>query len=99
VTRRIASYVHGIGDAPLLGLTIGDMFDQIVARYPDQEALIVRHQGLRYTYRQLQVEVERCARGLMALGLQKGERIGIWSPNRADWTITSSPPAKSGRSW
>jgi fatty-acyl-CoA synthase len=88
VTRRVASYVSGVGETPLLGLTIGEMFDQIVAQYPEHEALIVRHQGLRYTYRQLRQEVDRCARGLMALGLQKGERIGIWSPNRAEWTIT-----------
>jgi fatty-acyl-CoA synthase len=88
VTGKVASYVSGVGDTPLLGLTIGEMFDQIVAQYPDHEALIVRHQGLRYSYRQLRQEVDRCARGLMALGLQRGERIGIWSPNRAEWTIT-----------
>jgi fatty-acyl-CoA synthase len=88
VRRRVASYVSGVGDSPLLGLTIGEMFDHIVAQYPEREALIVRHQGLRYSYRQLRQEVDRCARGLMALGLQKGERIGIWSPNRAEWTIT-----------
>ena len=72
------------------------MFDEIVAQYPDQEALVVRHQGLRYTYRQLQGEVDRCARGLMALGLEKGERIGIWSPNRAEWTITQFATSKIG---
>jgi fatty-acyl-CoA synthase len=96
VTRRVASYVNGIGETPLLGLTIGEMFDQIVARHPDHEALIVRHQGLRYTYGQLQGEVDRCARGLMALGLQKGERIGIWSPNRAEWTVTQFATSKIG---
>jgi fatty-acyl-CoA synthase len=96
VTRRVASYVSGMSDTPLLGLTIGDMFDQIVAQHPDHEALIVRHQGSRYTYRQLQAEVDRCARGLMALGLQKGERIGIWSPNRAEWTITQFATCKIG---
>jgi fatty-acyl-CoA synthase len=96
VTRRVLSYVSGVSDTPLLGLTIGEMFDHIVARYPDHEALIVRHQGLRYTYRQLQEEVDRCARGLMALGLQKGERIGIWAPNRAEWTITQFATSKIG---
>jgi fatty-acyl-CoA synthase len=88
VPRSRVSYVSGASDVALLGCTIGEMFDEIVAQYPDQEALVVRHQGLRSTYRQLQAEVDRCARGLMALGLQKGERIGIWSPNRAEWTIT-----------
>src|SRR5262245_15985851 len=96
VTRRVASYVSGSSDFPLLGCTIGEMFDAIVAQHPDQEALVVRHQGLRYTYRQLQGEVDRCARGLMALGLQKGERIGIWSPNRAEWTITQFATGKVG---
>jgi fatty-acyl-CoA synthase len=96
VTRRVASYVSGVGDTPLLGITIGDMFDVIVDQYADHEALNVRHQGLRYTYRQLQREVERCARGLMALGLDKGERIGIWSPNRAEWTITQLATSKIG---
>jgi fatty-acyl-CoA synthase len=96
VARRVASYVSGTSDVPLLGCTIGEMFDEIVAQYPDQEALVVRHQGVRYTYRQLQVEVDRCARGLMALGLQKGERIGIWSPNRAEWTITQFATSKIG---
>jgi fatty-acyl-CoA synthase len=96
VTSRALSYVSGISDTPLLGLTIGDMFDAIVAQYPDHEALISRHQGLRLTYRQLQQEVDRCARGLMALGLRKGERLGIWSPNRAEWTITQFATAKIG---
>jgi fatty-acyl-CoA synthase len=96
VRRRAVSYVSGASDTPLLGLTIGEMFDQIVAQYPAHEALIVRHQGLRLTYRQLQEAVDRCARGLMALGLQKGERIGIWAPNRAEWTITQFATSKIG---
>ena len=96
MTRRVASYVSGTSDIPLLGCTIGEMFDEIVALYPDQEALVVRHQELRYTYRQLRAEVDRCARGLMALGLEKGERIGIWSPNRAEWTITQFATSKIG---
>ncbi len=90
------SYTCGTSEKPLLGLTIGDMFDQTVARYPDNVALIARQQGLRYSYRQLQAEVDRCARGLLALGLQQGERVGIWSPNRAEWTITQFATAKIG---
>jgi fatty-acyl-CoA synthase len=96
VTRRAVSYVSGISDTPLLGLTIGDMFDQIVAQYPEHEALVARHQGLRLTYRLLQEAVDRCARGLMALGLRQGERIGIWAPNRAEWTITQVATSKIG---
>jgi fatty-acyl-CoA synthase len=90
------SYVSGSSEVPLLGYTIGEMFDQIVSRYPHREALVARHQGLRYTYHQLQTAVERCARGLMALGLQPGERLGIWSPNRAEWTITQFATSKIG---
>jgi fatty-acyl-CoA synthase len=94
--RQTWSYIHGVGDKPLLGVTIGDMFDQIVARHPDNEALVVRHQNLRHTYRQLQHQVDLCARGLMAMGLQKGERVGIWSPNRAEWAITQFATSKIG---
>jgi fatty-acyl-CoA synthase len=90
------SYVSGTSDVALLGRTIGDMFDQIVEAYPDHTALIVRHQDLRYTYRQLQQAVDQCARGLIQLGLQKGERLGIWSPNRAEWAITQFATAKIG---
>lgn len=90
------SYVSGTSDKPLLGVTIGDMFDAIVARYPDNEALIVCHQALRYTYRQLKAQVDQCARALIALGVQKGERVGIWAPNCAEWTITQFATSKIG---
>ncbi|NTW01550.1 MAG: AMP-binding protein [Oscillochloris sp.] len=90
------SYVSGTSEKPLLGVTIGDMFDQTAAQYPENEALVACQQGLRYTYAQLKVEVDRCARGLMALGLQKGERIGIWAPNRAEWTIIQFATCKIG---
>jgi fatty-acyl-CoA synthase len=90
------SYVSGTSDVPLLGHTIGDMFDKIVEAYPGHTALIVRHQGLQYTYQALREAVDECARGLMQLGLQKGERLGIWSPNRAEWAITQFATAKIG---
>ncbi len=90
------SYVSGASAKPLLGITIGDAFDQTVARFPDREALIVRQQNLRYTWSQLAEEVNRCARGLTALGIQKGQRVGIWAPNRAEWTITQFATAKIG---
>jgi fatty-acyl-CoA synthase len=91
-----SSYTSGTSDVPLLGLTIGDLFDRTVARYPDNEALVSRHQGLRYTYRQLRVEVDRCARALIALGVEKGQRVGIWAPNCAEWAITQFATAKLG---
>lgn len=90
------SYVSGTSERPLIGETIGDMFDQVAARFPGNEALVCRQQGLRYTYAQLKEEVDRCARGLMALGLAKGERVGIWAPNRAEWTIAQFATAKIG---
>ncbi len=90
------SYASGTSDAPLLGMTIGDAFDRTVARFPDREALVARHQGLHYTWRALRAEVDTCARGLMALGITKGQRVGIWSPNRAEWVITQFATAKIG---
>jgi fatty-acyl-CoA synthase len=90
------SYTSGTSDKPLLGLTIGDLFDQTVERHADHEALVSRHQGLRYTYRQLRLEVDRCARALMGLGVQKGQRIGIWAPNCAEWAITQFATSKLG---
>ncbi len=90
------SYVSGTSDVPLLGVTIGDCFDAIAARFPDNEALVVRQQGLRYTYADLKTDVDRCARGLMALGIAKGERVGIWAPNRAEWLITQLATSKIG---
>src|SRR5207247_9095061 len=83
-------------DTPLLVLTIGDMFDQTVEKYPDHPALISSQQQIRLTYRELQAQVNQCAKGLMALGLQKGQRIGIWSPNRTEWCITQFATSKIG---
>ena len=90
------SYVNGISDRSLIGMTIGDLFDQTVASFPNNDALISRHQNLRYTYKALQQEVNRCARGLLKLGVTKGERVGIWSPNNAQWCITQFATAKIG---
>src|SRR6266404_3125454 len=90
------SYTSGTSDVPLLGLTIGDMFDRTAERYADNEALVSRHQNLRYTYRQLKQEVDRAARALIALGVDKGQRVGIWAPNCAEWTITQFATAKLG---
>jgi fatty-acyl-CoA synthase len=96
MTDRAGSYTSGTSDKPLLGLTIGDMFDQTADRYPDNEALVSRHQGVRYSYRQLKDEVDRCARALIGLGVLKGQRIGIWAPNRAEWTIVQFATSKLG---
>ena len=90
------SYVHGASDVPLIGATIGDFFDRIAGQLPDHEALVSCHQGLRYTYRQLREECDRFARGLLALGLRKGDRVGIWSPNHAEWVVAQFATPKLG---
>ena len=90
------SYTNGASDKPLIGQTLGDMLDQTVARYPANEALVSRHQGLRYTYLEFRQQVDRCARALMRLGVEKGRRVGIWAPNCAEWTILQFATAKIG---
>ncbi|WCD82816.1 AMP-binding protein [Pseudomonas sp. TUM22785] len=90
------SYTRGRQDKPLLAMTLGAAFDATVARFPEREALVVRHQGLRLTWAQLAAEVERHARALMAIGLEAGDRLGIWAPNCAEWTITQFASAKVG---
>jgi fatty-acyl-CoA synthase len=90
------SYVHGASDIPLLGNTIGEHFDDIVRRWPDREALVVRHQNVRWSYSQLKEQVDALAAGLVALGLEPGDRIGIWSPNNAEWVTTQFATARAG---
>jgi fatty-acyl-CoA synthase len=92
----IRSYVHGVSPTPLLGETIGQLFDRTVARVSDREALVVRHQNVRWSYRDLAREVDALAAGLIALGLQPGERVGIWSPNNAEWVVAQFATAKAG---
>ena len=90
------SYSQGDQGKALLTQCIGDAFDTTVARFPDREALVVRHQALRYTWRQLADAVDQHARALMALGVQPGDRLGIWAPNCAEWCITQFASAKVG---
>src|SRR5215831_15547467 len=90
------SYVHGTSEAPFIGDTIGVHFDRIAERFADRDALIVRHQGVRWTYRELQQRVDAFAAGLLALGLKRGDRIGIWSPNKAEWAVAQFATAKAG---
>ncbi|MCB0570094.1 MAG: AMP-binding protein, partial [Phaeodactylibacter sp.] len=93
---KLLSYASGASEKPLIGKTIGQFFDEIAARYPDNEALVSCHQSIRWTYRQLQAEVGRCARAFIAAGIDKGARVGIWSPNRAEWTVVQLATAKIG---
>src|ERR1700756_4233383 len=90
------SYVHGASDTPFIGDTIGVHFDRIAERFDERDALIVRHQHIRWTYRELKERVDAFAAGLLALGLKRGDRIGVWSPNNAEWMITQFATAKAG---
>src|SRR5688572_15421338 len=90
------SYVHGASTRPLIGKTIGALFDETCAAHPDTLALIVRHQGVRWTYAELKDRVDAFGAGLLALGLEPGDRVGIWAPNCAEWTITQFATAKAG---
>lgn len=80
----------------LINLTIGDFFDQIVAQNPDKEALISAHQNSRLTYRELQRKVNQLASSMIRMGLQKGDRVGIWSHNNIEWVIMQLATAKAG---
>src|SRR4029450_157541 len=91
-----SSYVSGPSDVPLLGETIGQCLDRITAAFGGHEALVSWHQHIRYTYSPLQSQAARVARGLMALGIERGDRVGIWSPNCAEWLITQHAVAKAG---
>lgn len=90
------SYVCGTSDVPLMFKTIGVMFDDTVAKYGSKDAVIVKHQNIRWTYSELKEHVDACAAGLIELGLKPGERIGIWSPNNIEWLITQFATAKAG---
>jgi fatty-acyl-CoA synthase len=95
-TPAVPSYASGTSDKPLLGDTIGDNFDRAVATFGDREALVEHATGRRWTYRQLADEVNAVAQGLVDLGVGKGDRVGIWAPNCAEWTFTQYATAKIG---
>ena len=93
---KALSYASGAADAGLLGTTIGDALDEAVARYADNEALVARHQDIRWSYAELGARVDELARALIALGVARGERVGIWSTNRAEWALTQFATSKIG---
>jgi fatty-acyl-CoA synthase len=90
------SYLHGASPVPLLGETIGENLDRTVARFPDHDAVISVHQGIRQTYAEFHAAVTEIARGLLALGIEPGERVGIWSPNNLEWVTLQYATAKVG---
>ncbi|MBS0404449.1 MAG: AMP-binding protein [Proteobacteria bacterium] len=90
------SHAQGATRPALIEQTIGAFFDDMVARFPEREALVSAHQKRRYTYRQLQTESRRLASALLALGLKPGDRIGIWSHNNAEWVLMQLATAMAG---
>jgi fatty-acyl-CoA synthase len=89
-------YVHGTSTTPLLGETIGHNLRRTVERCGDREALVVVSQGYRATWRQLWDETTKVALGLLAFGVEKGDRVGLWSPNRFEWVVTQFAAARIG---
>jgi fatty-acyl-CoA synthase len=90
------SYVHGNSGPPLIGKTIGALLDEVSATDGSREALVVAHQRIRWTYSELRSRSDAFASGLLALGLEPGDRVGIWAPNCAEWTIAQFATAKAG---
>jgi len=90
------SYDHGVSTKKLIGETIGAFFDRTVDSYREREALVVRHQNVRWSWGELGRRVDDLAAGLMTLGLERGDRIGIWSPNNSEWTLMQFATAKAG---
>jgi fatty-acyl-CoA synthase len=90
------SYAHGTTEEPLLGETIGENLDRTIARVPGAEALVSCQQTVRYTYAELGEAVDRLAGGLLAAGLERGQRVGVWAPNRAEWALVQYATAKLG---
>ena len=90
------SYVCGVSGEPLLYKTVGAVLEEAAARWGERDALIVPHQNIRWSYRQLDAAADRLAAGFVHLGLEPGDRIGIWSPNRYEWVLTQFASAKAG---
>ena len=93
---KAPSYVSGTSSVPLLGETVGANLDRTIALWGERPALIVRAQGVHWSYRELGERAERLATGLLTLGLLPGDRVGIWSPNNAEWVLAQFATAKAG---
>jgi fatty-acyl-CoA synthase len=90
------SYDHGVSTKKLIGETIGAFFDRAVETWRDREALVVRQQNVRWSWGELGRRVDDLAAGLLSLGLERGDRVGIWAPNRSEWTLAQFATAKAG---
>ena len=96
VPRNNQCHVMGASDSPLMNLTISDLLAQTASNMPDQPAAVFPQQNVRWTYAQFSRQVDRLAGGLHALGIKKGDRVGIWSPNRVEWLLTQFATARIG---
>ena len=90
------SFVNGTGTKPLIYQTIGNALQAAAETFPEQEALIVRHQDVRWTYRELNRRVDDLAAGFITLGFEPGDRVGVWAPNYAEWVLAQFATAKAG---
>ena len=90
------AYVRGATDIPLSESTIGEFLSETVRRWPDRQAVVFRQQGVRWTWREFDAEVDRLAAGILLLGIGRGDRVGIWSPNRFEWLLTQFATARIG---
>ncbi|WP_421183158.1 AMP-binding protein [Aeromonas enteropelogenes] len=92
----LLSYRIGPCDQPLLSQTIGTYLQEIAERFPDRPAVVVRHQQIRWSYREYLARIDRLAKGLLALGIKQGDRVGIWSPNNIEWCLVQFATARIG---
>ncbi|MGE0737270.1 MAG: AMP-binding protein, partial [Alphaproteobacteria bacterium] len=92
----LKSYDHGASPVKLIGETVGAFFDRIAAAHAERPALIVRHQNIRWSYAELAAKVNETAAGLLGVGLEPGDRVGIWAPNCAEWVLMQFATAKAG---
>jgi fatty-acyl-CoA synthase len=90
------SYAHGACGEALLGETIGENLKRTIARVPDADALVSCHQGIRWTYAEFGERVDQLASAMLEAGLRKGDRVGVWGPNVAEWTLTQYATARLG---
>jgi fatty-acyl-CoA synthase len=90
------SEARGPTEPPLLEITIGQQLLETAHRFPDRPALVVRHQDIRWTWREYLREIDRLAAGLLAIGVEPGDRVGIWAPNRVEWCLTQFATARIG---
>ena len=90
------SYAHGASETPLIGVPFGEYFRRIVKKHGDNEALVVVSQNYRATYKQLWDEVDAVAKSLIAYGIERGDRVGIWAPNRYEWVLVQIATARVG---